>query len=83
VEAFSRLGLPASRVPAGDTGVREASAVARLASGGDGVGPIGDGGCRRGGDGDRRSRAAVARSVPADGRHRRGAGDRMVHDSRT
>jgi hypothetical protein len=30
VEAFARLGLPASRVPAGDTGVREASAVARL-----------------------------------------------------
>jgi len=30
VEAFARLGLPSSRVPAGDTGVREASAVARL-----------------------------------------------------
>jgi glycosyltransferase involved in cell wall biosynthesis len=30
VGAFARLGLPASRVPAGDTGVREASAVARL-----------------------------------------------------
>jgi glycosyltransferase involved in cell wall biosynthesis len=30
VEAFARLGLPASRVPAGDTGVREATAVARL-----------------------------------------------------
>ena len=30
VDAFARLGLPASRVHTGDTGLREASAVARL-----------------------------------------------------